>query len=174
LPVSLRFDINGAKRVVSLTHEGQHRYAVEVEGQRCELELIDIGAHSVRFTCGGVMDSAAYSRDGARLLLRYHGQPFEIQDQTRAASARQEAAGGSDGKVRASMNGRVVAVLVTAGDRVVAGQPIVTLEAMKMEHLHAAPLAGVVKALNVAIGDQVLASRVVAEIEPDREAAKSS
>jgi geranyl-CoA carboxylase alpha subunit len=72
------------------------------------------------------------------------------------------------------MNGRVVAVLVAVGERVVAGQPIVTLEAMKMEHIHAAPLAGVVKALNVAIGDQVPARRVVAEIEPEGEAAKSS
>jgi geranyl-CoA carboxylase alpha subunit len=174
LPVSLRFDINGAKRMVSLTHQGQHRYAVEVEGQRAELDLIEIGAHTVRFTCNGVMDSAVYCRDGARLLLRYRGQPFEIQDQTRAAPARQEGPGGSDGKLRASMNGRVVAVLVAVGERVVAGQPIVTLEAMKMEHIHAAPLAGVVKALNVAIGDQVPASRVVAEIEPHGEAAKSS
>jgi len=167
LPISLRFDINGAKRVVSLTHQGQHRYAVEVEGQRCEVDLIDIGAHSVRFTCAGVMDSAVYSRDGARLLLRYRGQPFEIQDRTRAASARHEGAAGSDGKLRASMNGRVVAVLVGVGERVVSGQPVVTLEAMKMEHIHSAPLAGVVKTLNVAIGDQVPASRVVAEIEPE-------
>ena len=128
----------------------------------------------MRFTCDGVMDSAVYSRDGARLLLRYRGQPFEIQDQTRAASARQEAASGTDGKLRASMNGRVVAVLVAIGDRVVSGQPVVTLEAMKMEHIHAAPLAGVVKAINVSVGDRVPASRIVAEIEPDAEAAKTS
>jgi len=37
---------------------------------------------------------------------------------------------------------------------------------MKMEHVHAAPLAGTVKALNVAVGEQVPARRVVAEIEP--------
>jgi len=173
LPISLRFEINGAKRVVSLTQQGQHRYDAEIEGRRFELDLIEIGAHTVRFTCDGVMDSAAYSRDGARLLLRYRGQPFEIDDQTRAASARQEGAAGSDGKLRASMNGRVVAVLVTAGERVEAGQPIVTLEAMKMEHIHAAPLAGLAKALNVSMGDQVPASRVVAEIEADGEPEKA-
>ena len=63
------------------------------------------------------------------------------------------------------MNGRVVAVLVAVGERVAAGQPIVTLEAMKMEHVHAAPVAGTVKALHVPTGDQVAASRVVAEID---------
>jgi geranyl-CoA carboxylase alpha subunit len=63
------------------------------------------------------------------------------------------------------MNGRVVAVLVEVGQRVAAGQPIVTLEAMKMEHVHAAPLAGTVTALHVSAGDQVAARRVVAEID---------
>jgi geranyl-CoA carboxylase alpha subunit len=67
------------------------------------------------------------------------------------------------------MNGRVVAVLVEPGQRVQAGQPLVTLEAMKMQHLHCAPLAGIVKALHVSAGDQVSAHRVVAEIETDPE-----
>lgn len=165
LPISQRFEINGAKRVVSLTQQGQHRYDAQIEGRHFDLNLVEIGASSVRFTCDGVMESAVYSRDGAKLLLRYRGQPFEIEDQTRAASVRQEGGGASDGKLRASMNGRVVAVLVVVGERVEAGQPIITLEAMKMEHIHAAPLAGIVKALNVTTGDQVPASRVVAEIE---------
>ena len=63
------------------------------------------------------------------------------------------------------MNGRVVAVQVTVGQRVTAGQPVITLEAMKMEHVHSAPIAGTVKALHVAAGDQVAARRVVAEID---------
>jgi geranyl-CoA carboxylase alpha subunit len=165
LPIGLRFEINGAKRVVSLTHKGQHRYEAEIDGQHFELDLIEIGAHSVRFTCDGVMESAAYTRDGVRLLLRYRGQPFDVEDHTHAATARHDGTGASDGKLRASMNGRVVAVLVAVGDRVEAGQPIVTLEAMKMEHIHAAPLTGIVKALNVSIGEQVPASRILAEIE---------
>jgi geranyl-CoA carboxylase alpha subunit len=55
-------------------------------------------------------------------------------------------------------------VLVAVGDRVEAGQPMVTLEAMKMEHIHAAPAAGRVTVLHVAVGEQVQAQRVVAEI----------
>jgi geranyl-CoA carboxylase alpha subunit len=63
------------------------------------------------------------------------------------------------------MNGRVVAVLAQPGDRVEAGQPIVTLEAMKMEHLHPAPVTGGVKSLNAAMGDKVAVYRFIAEIE---------
>ena len=170
LPVNLHFTLAGAQRRVSLTHLGQRRYEAGADGRRFALELVELGAQALRFSCDGVMESAAWHRDGARLLLRLRGQAFEIEDQTRAASARQDgagtSAGASDGKLRASMNGRVVAVLVALGERVVAGQAIVTIEAMKMEHVHAAPLAGTVKALNVAVGEQVSARRVVAEIEP--------
>ena len=120
----------------------------------------------------GVMDSAAYLREGPRLSFSWGGLPHQVLDTTRAASAKQEGTEGSDGKLRASMNGRVVAVLVQIGQRVEAGQPMVTLEAMKMEHIHAAPLAGTVKAVHVATGDQVPARRIVAEIDADPETAK--
>jgi len=174
LPVNLHFTLDGAKRRVSLHHASQRRYEAEADGRRFALELVDLSAHALRFSCDGVMESAAWHRDGARLLLRLRGQAFEIEDHTRAASTRQDGAGASagasadarDGKLRASMSGRVVAVLAAVGERVAAGQAIVTIEAMKMEHLHAAPLAGTVKALHVAVGEQVPARRVVAEIEP--------
>ena len=75
------------------------------------------------------------------------------------------AAGGGEGKVRAAMNGRVVALLVKAGERVAAGQPVMTLEAMKMEHVHVAGVAGTVAAIDVAEGDQVTTGQIVIEIE---------
>ncbi len=46
------------------------------------------------------------------------------------------------------MNGRVVAVLVKPGEQVAAGQPVMTLEAMKMEHVHTAGVAGTVSAID--------------------------
>ena len=165
LPINLHFEINGEKRTASLVHHGQYRYEAEIDSRRFELDLTEIDGHGVRFSCDGVMESAVYYRDGARLLLRYRGQSFEIEDKTRAASTRQGTAGDSDGKLRAVMDGRVVAVLVAVGDRVEARQPIATIEAMKMEHVHEAPVSGIVTALNVSIDEQVPARRVIAEIQ---------
>jgi geranyl-CoA carboxylase alpha subunit len=88
---------------------------------------------------------------------------IEVIDISRDAAVRHAGPAG-DGQLRASMNGRVVAVQVSVGQHVSAGQPVITLEAMKMEHVHAAPIAGTVKALHVSAGDQVAARRVVAEI----------
>ena len=104
------------------------------------------------------------ARDRTELLLQYRGAAYRIQDQTHVAAVRQGGAEG-DGRVRASMNGRVVAVHVSVGDVVKAGQPVLTIEAMKMEHVHAAPVAGKVVSIAAAMGDQVSAYRVVAEIE---------
>jgi biotin carboxyl carrier protein len=56
-------------------------------------------------------------------------------------------------------------VHVAAGDVVEAGDPIVTLEAMKMEHVVAAPRAGQVHGVDVAAGDQVTRGQVLATIE---------
>ena len=55
----------------------------------------------------------------------------------------------------APMPGRIVAVHVKAGDRVRRGQPLVVLEAMKMEHGVTAPADGIVEAVHYASGDLV-------------------
>ena len=70
-----------------------------------------------------------------------------------------------DGKLRASKNGRVVAVLAAAGNGVDLGQPMIVLEAMKMEHVHRAPRTGTVSLIHVVVGEQVAARRVIAEVE---------
>ena len=112
------------------------------------------------------MQSARFFRDGDRLYILHRGATFAVRDLTLATPTAATATG-SDGKVRAALNGRVVAVLVKAGERVTAGQPVMTLEAMKMEHVHAAPIAGTILAIDVAEGEQVTTGRVVVEIEAD-------
>ena len=54
---------------------------------------------------------------------------------------------------------------LSPGDRVAIGQPVMTLEAMKMEHVHVAGIAGTVSAIDVAEGEQVTTGRIVVEID---------
>jgi len=80
------------------------------------------------------------------------------------------------GKVEVNLNrvsrvplpvaGRVMRVLVKLGDSVAAGQPLLVLEAMKMEQTVAAPAAGVVAELRAKAGEQVAAGQVLAVVEP--------
>jgi propionyl-CoA carboxylase alpha chain len=68
------------------------------------------------------------------------------------------------GSLLAPMPGAVVRVLVGVGDQVAAQQPLVVLEAMKMEHTVTSPAAGSVVELNVAAGQQVDAGMVLAVV----------
>ncbi|CAN5480559.1 biotin carboxylase N-terminal domain-containing protein [soil metagenome] len=69
------------------------------------------------------------------------------------------------GSLLAPMPGLVIRVGATLGDSVTAAQPLVWLEAMKMEHTITAPAAGVLTALNVKAGDQVEVGAVLARVE---------
>ncbi len=164
LPVGLLLETGGARQSVQLTQTGSNSFAVAVEGCEHRIELMALTEASMRVVIDGVMESAAFLRDGPQLWVHYAGQPLVITDLTRSVAERVSESGG-DGKVRASMNGRVVALLVAEGDEVQAGQPIVTLEAMKMEHVHMAPVSGRVTDLSVGMGEQVTARRVLAQID---------
>ncbi len=164
LPVLVRFERRGSLRMVELVDHGRDSYTVTVDEQAFAIRLLEHDPDFVRFSVDGLVQRAEIHRDGDVLHFQYHGMPVSVSDRTYAAATRDDEAGG-DGKIRASMTGRVVHVQVQVGDVVTAGQPVLTLEAMKMEHVHVAPVAGKVVALNAGVGDQVTASHLVAEIE---------
>jgi geranyl-CoA carboxylase alpha subunit len=149
---------------VEIVRERDGGYVANSAGGERRFDIEALERDTVRFRAGGVMESAKFLRDGDRLYLLHRGSTLAVRDLTLAAPASAAAAGG-DGKVRAAMNGRVVAVLVRPGDKVAAGQPVMTLEAMKMEHVHTAGVAGTVAAIDVAEGEQVTTGKIVVEID---------
>jgi len=68
-------------------------------------------------------------------------------------------------KVFAPMPGKIVKVMVKKGDSVTEKQPLVVVEAMKMENQINSPAAGIVKAVNFATGDQVNTTSPIIELE---------
>jgi acetyl-CoA carboxylase biotin carboxylase subunit len=70
----------------------------------------------------------------------------------------------------APMPGQVVAVLVAAGQTVRAGDPLLILEAMKMEHIITAPHGGTVAAIHFRAGEPVPASAILLDLQPEPEA----
>ncbi|MEK9283270.1 MULTISPECIES: acetyl-CoA carboxylase biotin carboxylase subunit [unclassified Bradyrhizobium] len=163
-PLPVRIEIAGRVHELEVTRERDGSYTVAGDGRQDRFEIDQLESDAVRFRHDGVMDNAKFLRDGDRLYLGHRGIPLAVTDLTLAAP-KAAAANGGDGKVRAAMNGRVVAVLVKPGDRVTAGQPVMTLEAMKMEHVHKAGIDGVVSAIDVTEGEQVTTGKIVVEIE---------
>ncbi|WP_435198849.1 acetyl/propionyl/methylcrotonyl-CoA carboxylase subunit alpha [Qipengyuania sp. 902] len=77
------------------------------------------------------------------------------------------AASAADGAILAPMPGKVIAVDVAEGDAVTAGQRLMVLEAMKMEHALTAPFDGTVTELSASEGGQVQVEAVLCVVEPD-------
>jgi geranyl-CoA carboxylase alpha subunit len=163
-PVPARIEIGGKIHELEIGRRRDGSYVASSDGKEVRFEIDELDRDSIRIRVDSLTESARFFRDGDRLYFLHHGVTLSVRDLTLAAPA-SAASNGGDGKVRAAMNGRVVAVLVRQGERVEAGQPVMTLEAMKMEHVHTAPISGMISAIDVAEGEQVATGRIVAEIE---------
>ena len=114
---------------------------------------------------GGAARRYACARDGDVVWLGAEGAAwrFELAGERRERAASR--AGG--GAVRSPMPGTVLLVKVAPGERVARGQPLVIVEAMKMEHVVAAPLDGVVAELPVRAGQSVEMDALLAVVKPE-------
>jgi geranyl-CoA carboxylase alpha subunit len=165
LPAPLRFVLDGRHHTarVRTLGAGLHTVRLDDATQDTHFERVAHDGGTVRYRCDGMQSQAVCVRDGDRLLMHSAGRAWEAVDLSFAPTVRANATTG-DGFLRAAMTGRVVALLAAVGDTVEAGQALLTLEAMKMEHVHCAPRAGRLVALSVAVGDQVTARQPLAEV----------
>ncbi len=120
-------------------------------------------AHTLHYEWHGTRRQAARWSDGAQLHLLLNGATFVFTE----ASAVPQAASGTDvRRARAPVAGLVAKVAVEVGATVAAGQPLVCVEAMKMEMWVFAGAASRVTALRVSAGDSIAAGALLAELEP--------
>ncbi|WP_420607049.1 acetyl/propionyl/methylcrotonyl-CoA carboxylase subunit alpha [Novosphingopyxis sp.] len=98
------------------------------------------------------------------LLIAEEGQVWRLSPWRVEGSG---AATAGDGAILAPMPGKIIAVGVAEGDRVKAGDRLVTLEAMKMEHSLTAPFDGTVTALKASEGAQVQKDAALVVVEAD-------
>jgi acetyl/propionyl-CoA carboxylase alpha subunit len=126
----------------------------------------------VRLDVGGEITTAELfgGGDAEDLLVGYgeviafeDGSAFEIRLPRAVGGAGEGAIG--DGAILSPMPGKIVAVAAEEGGAVAKGAPLVTLEAMKMEHVLTAPFDGVVAEVNVKPGEQVSEGVMLARLK---------
>ena len=144
LPIGLRLNAPGVL-ATTLTHKGETR--------------------TVSAACSATQTAATGFVDPARAVVFAEGQSFVFERQSRGSGA----AAAGDGAIIAPMPGKVIAVDVAEGDTVTAGQRLMVLEAMKMEHALTAPFDGTVTELSASQGAQVQVEAVLAVVEQTAE-----
>ncbi|MEV4341135.1 biotin carboxylase N-terminal domain-containing protein [Streptomyces sp. NPDC049590] len=130
------------------------------------------GAHTV------TGDRVSVTLDGVRHTFRRagdwlgrDGDAWQVRDHDPVAASLNRAAHAGADSLTAPMPGTVTVVKVAVGDEVTAGQSLLVVEAMKMEHVISAPHAGTVAELDVTPGSTVAMDQVLAVIAPHEEAA---
>jgi acetyl-CoA/propionyl-CoA carboxylase biotin carboxyl carrier protein len=121
--------------------------------------VLTYGGRTVRFAYAADADRAS----GTLTWLGRDGHAWAVRDEPPTA-LRGARAGTADGTVRSPMPGTVLAVHVTVGDVVSTGQPVLMVEAMKMEHTVTAPMDGTVTELTAKAGQQVRMDETLAVI----------
>ena len=115
--------------------------------------VFDLSARSLR--------RAAFLRQGDEIIVQVDGREYRLYN----GRQRRRVSVGAPGDLHAPMAGRIIRVLAKAGDNVRAGDPLLILEAMKMEQQITAPRDGTVASLLCEEGDQVAAGQELVVLE---------
>ncbi len=163
---------------------GETVYSVLVSGQENPVKAT-IDGNEAEFIVNQVSENEfVFTRDGrqTRLFLarnkdgetfvHHEGKTFKV------CPVEDDFGGGEDGaaasgKLVAAMPGRIIKVLVEAGQEVEKNQPVLIMESMKMEITQNAPFHGKVEEVNAKAGQQVDAGSVMVRIEPIDQPANS-
>ena len=171
--MTFEIEVDGRSRTVSIERAGTGRYRVTVEGRAHLVDAIKLGEFSLSLIIDG---ESATSREvlvapmtaRGEMLVSLDGRTVAVSvDGRRSRRPGADAAAHVGGvqKVTAPMPGRVVRVLVGPGDQIAVRQPVIVVEAMKMENELRSPKAGRVREVPVSAGMSVETGRTLVVIE---------
>lgn len=155
---SVLLDHHGERRMVSFTARGGGHFGFAFG----ELEIRAHENGLVRFAVDGRMRDASVSRIRHDVTVQFEGRDT-IFHHVQSLGAEEDAS--SESRILSPMPGRVALVSVVEGASVAKGDPLVTMEAMKMELSLTAPRDGKIASVTVVAGDQVSEGALLVELE---------
>jgi len=168
--VSVRFAWRAGEShgVVEAAADGPGRVVVTVEGEPRTFEVEPLGPGCFRLRSPQGVTRVEITASGTRRFVRVGTLDFVLE---REAGGRRSSRGAHAGGLEAPMPGVVIRVLVAPGERVRKGQPLVALEAMKMEHVIRAPRDGAIRTVPVQAGELVNGGATLVEMDAEAGAA---
>ncbi len=155
-------------RVVEVKSEGGGRFRVSVDGAPFEVTAERLGEGRLSLTTEQGITLAELTAAGARRFVRLGTLDFVLEREAGGVGTRQgRGPRGQGGGLEAPMPGVVTRVMVSAGDQVEKGQPLLALEAMKMEHLIRAPRDGRIRSVAATVGQMVSGGVPLVELDEE-------
>jgi len=149
---------------VELIARDGHALRLRIDGREIEAQAEPLADGSTLLTFAGRRFRLAAAR--RRDSIAVSAGPASFEFQLAAERGGRHAHGLATPEVSAPMPGKVLAILVREGERVAAGQPLIVMEAMKMETTLYAESPAIVKRIAVAPGDAVGHGALLIELSP--------
>ncbi|MHC8306674.1 acetyl/propionyl/methylcrotonyl-CoA carboxylase subunit alpha [Pseudomonas sp. PB3P13] len=163
VPLNYRIGLEDQEWPVLLQTVRGEPYQIDVAEQVFQLNVLACDGRWATLEIDGIRQRYAFQLEAGQLWLWTRPGGLHLLDRT------QTLIGGAtrvtSGTLKAPMDGAIVDVLVAEGTRVNKGQLLVVLEAMKMEHPLKSGIDGVLKRLQVQVGDQVKNRQILLEVE---------
>ncbi|MBB3222251.1 acetyl/propionyl/methylcrotonyl-CoA carboxylase subunit alpha [Pseudoduganella umbonata] len=150
---TLAFRDEGGRNYAPVFTYLPHGWELSIEGMSVDVALLARDGVDLSVRLGDASVHGTVRRDGDTFHVFTGGGHYVLHHEDPLAHAGESEADG--GRLTAPMPGKVVAVLASRGQDVRKGEPLVIMEAMKMEHTIAAPHDGTVDEILYAVGDQV-------------------
>ncbi|MEU9763775.1 acetyl/propionyl/methylcrotonyl-CoA carboxylase subunit alpha [Streptomyces sp. NPDC001834] len=135
-------------------------------GGRETARTVELSEHRIILELAGVTHTFTYAAAPDGVWLGRDGDTWHVRDHDPVAASLAGAARSGADTLAAPMPGTVTVVKVAVGDEVAAGQSLLVVEAMKMEHVICAPHAGTVTELDVTAGATVAMDQILAVVAP--------
>ena len=164
-PLRYEITIDGTTRVVDVAHAKDGSFTVAFDGATHVVDLLKPTPEAYQLLIDGESWEAGCvpTKDGYLVDIMGVATDVEVVDPRRRAL--KLGAGAAHGSLSAAMPGRVVRLLAAVGDTVRKGQPILVLEAMKMENEIKSPVDGTLAELHVSEGQAVEAGAKLARVD---------
>ncbi|MGW6858696.1 ATP-binding protein [Streptomyces xanthophaeus] len=170
-PVEVRTRPAGSatELTVSAAAEPQARDAEQAAGAPARARIVTRTADRVTVELDGVTHAFSHAASPEGIWLGRDGDSWHVQHHDPVTASLSGSGRGGADTLAAPMPGTVTVVKVAVGEKVTAGQSLLVVEAMKMEHVISAPHSGTVTELDVTPGSTVAMDQVLAVVTPDEE-----
>ncbi|MBD8892008.1 acetyl/propionyl/methylcrotonyl-CoA carboxylase subunit alpha [Roseibium litorale] len=158
-------DISGERRDVEVHALGHKAFSVLTNGSPQTYEIVSVSGSTITFERNGVRQTAALAEETGSITIFMGGHAYRVGLADHLSD--NEETGSASDQIIAPMPGLVKVLSAKPGDTVSAGQALVVLEAMKMEHTLKAPRDGVVANVLAAEGEQVQDGAILLALEEE-------
>lgn len=152
---------------VTLQRSAAGHFTATVDGRAHAVDAALLGASTLQLAVDGVVHTVLVARIGEAYHVAIAGEVYVLVPAAALAAAGGHPVALAPPQIVAPMPGKVLQVLVQAGQQVAAGDGLLILEAMKMEHRMVAEAPATVRAVHVADGQMVDAGTVLVELAYD-------